>query len=60
MIQKTEEWKVIKLSRKEETSIQNENRLRILSNSIKYNNIHIIVIPEEEEREKGAKIYLKK
>ena len=33
--------------------MQNENRLRELSDSIKHNNIHIIGILEEE-REKGA------
>ena len=31
--------------------MQNENRLRELSNSIKCNNISIVGIPEEEERE---------
>ena len=35
--------------------MQNENRLRELSDSIKCNNIHIIGVPEEEEeREKEA------
>ena len=34
--------------------MQNENRLREVSDSIKHNNICIIGIPEEEEREKGA------
>ena len=33
--------------------MQNENRLRELTNSIKYNNIRIIGIPDEEERERG-------
>ena len=37
-----------------EKSIQSENKLRKLSNSIKYNNIHTIVITEEE-RENGTK-----
>ena len=31
-----------------------EGRIRELSDAIKRNNIHIIGIPEEEEREKGA------
>ena len=33
--------------------LHNENRLRELSDSIKHNNIHIIGILEEEEKEKG-------
>jgi len=37
-----------------EKNNQNENRLRELSESIKHNDIHIIGIPEEEEREKGV------
>ena len=41
--------------------MQHENRLRKLSDSNKHNTIHIIGLPEEEEeRENGAKIYLKK
>ena len=31
-----------------------EGRIRELSDEIKWNNIHIIGVPEEEEREKGA------
>lgn len=34
--------------------LDHESRLRELSNSIKRNNIHIIRVPEDEEREKGA------
>ena len=34
--------------------MQNENRLRELSDCSKCNNIHIIAVPEEEEREKGT------
>ena len=38
-----------------------EGRIRELSDSMKHNNIHIIGIPEEEERErKGLKVYLNK
>jgi len=35
--------------------LDHECRLRELSDSIKRNNIHIIGVPEDEEREKGAK-----
>ena len=31
-----------------------EGRIRELTGAIKWNNMHIIVIPEEEERQKGA------
>ena len=31
-----------------------EGKIRELSDAIKWNNIHIIGIPEEQEREKGA------
>lgn len=34
--------------------IKNENRLRELGDIIKINTIHIIGIPDEEWREKGA------
>ena len=40
--------------------IRNENKLRELSDSIRYNYIHMIGVQEEEEREKGQKICLKK
>ena len=39
---------------KREKNIQNENRLRELNDLFKCSNIHIIGVPEEEEREKGA------
>ena len=32
-----------------------EGRIRELSDAIKWNNIHIIGIPEEEERERGRR-----
>ena len=38
---------------KTERIMQNENRFRELSDSIKHNNTHIIGVPEEG-REKGA------
>ena len=34
---------------------RNEDSLRDLWNNIKHNNIHIIGVPEGEEREKGPK-----
>ena len=45
---------------REKRIMQNENRLRKHNGSIKCNNIHIIGVPEEEEREIEKKIYLKK
>ena len=39
---------------KEKRIIKNENGLRELSNIIKCNNIHVTMIPEGEEREKGT------
>ena len=41
--------------RKREIKIlDHECRLRELSNSLKCNNIHIMKVPEDEKREKGA------
>ena len=40
--------------------MQNKNRLRELSDSIKHNNIHIIGVPEKKREKTGKKIYLKK
>ena len=37
-----------------------EGKIRELSDALKRNNLHIIGIPEEEERGKGAEGYLKK
>ena len=45
---------------RERQIMQHENRLRKLSDSTKCINIHTIGMPEEEERERGKKIYLKK
>ena len=46
--------------KKRETKIKEiKGRIRELSDAIKRNNIHIIGIPEEEER-KGLKVYLNK
>ena len=43
------------LEKKRDKKIQEcEGRIRELSDAMKRNNIHIIGIPEEEEREKGA------
>ena len=48
-------WKNSNLRKRETKKIQEyEGRIRELSDVIKRNNIHIIGIPEEEEREKGA------
>ena len=41
---------------KRERIMQNKNRLRDLSGSIRHNSIHIMRVPEEEEREEGAEI----
>ena len=46
--------------RDKKITLYNENRLRELSNSIKYNNICILWIPEGKERKKGAEVYLNK
>ena len=40
---------------KEKRMKRNEDSLRSLWDNIKHNNIHIIGVPEEEEREKGPK-----
>ena len=40
-------------TREEKRVKRNEDRLRDLWNNIKHNNIHIIRVPEGEEREKG-------
>ena len=40
--------------KREKRIMQNENRPKELNDSIRSNNIHIIGVPEEEEREKGA------
>ena len=39
--------------------MQNENRLKELSDSIKHSNIRITGNPEEERREKGEEILFK-
>ena len=45
---------------KKEQIMEHKNRLRELRDSIKHNNIHIIGVPEDEERENGQKVYLRK
>ena len=44
---------------KEKQFLKNESNLRDLWDNIKHSNIHIIGIPDGEER-KGSKLYLKK
>ena len=46
--------------KRERRIMDHKNRLRELSDSIKHNDIHIIGVPEEEQREKGTEIYLRK
>ena len=47
--------------RKREKKIQEcEGRIRQLSDAIKQNNPRIIGVPEDEQREKGLKVYLSK
>ena len=49
------EQKSLKLNRKKEKRIKtNEDSLRDLCDNIKHTNIHIIGVPEGEERQKGA------
>ena len=46
---------------KRETTLKtNEESLRGLWDNVKYTNIHIIGVPEGEEREKGQKKYSKR
>ena len=47
----------MKLNKREKIIMQNENKLRKLSDSIKHNNIHIGV-PEEEEERKGGRTFI--
>ena len=39
---------------------KNEDSLRDLWDNIKCTNIHIVVVPDREEREKGLRKYLKR
>ena len=48
---KIEQWKPLKMNRKK--NFKNEDSLRNLSDNIKHN-IHMIGVPEREEREKAA------
>ena len=50
---------MMKLKKRERKLLDHEERVRELSDSIKWNNIYIIGVPEEQEQEKGAG-YLKK
>ena len=45
---------------REKIIMQNENRLKEISDSIKHNNICIIGIPEEKREKSGQKMQLKK
>ena len=48
-------WKKRKLRKREIKKIQEyEGKIRELGDALKRNNLHIIGIPEEEERGKGA------
>ena len=44
--------------KKDKQILDHKKRIRELSDSMKCNNIHIIGVPEEEEREKGAEVVL--
>ena len=47
--------------KKRDNKIQEyEGKIRELSDAVNRNNLRIIGIPEEEERRKGAEVYLKK
>lgn len=50
---KIEQWKALKMNRKK--NLKNEDSLRNLSDNIKHN-IHIIWVPEREEKEKATEI----
>ena len=53
----------MKLHNRERKILEQESRLRELSDSIKHNNIPVIGVPEEEEEESGKggqKVYLRK
>ena len=49
---KTKQWKSLPLDRKKRMK-RNVYSLRDLWDNVKYTNIHIIGVPEGEEREKG-------
>ena len=49
----------MKLNKREKRMMQYKNRLKEISDSIQCNNIHIIVVMEEE-REKGSENLLQK
>ena len=53
---KTEEWKSHLISRRK-IRIKRQNSLRDLWDNIKYANIRIIVVTDEEERERPEKIF---
>ena len=53
-------WKKETEKKRDKKIQEYEGRIRELSDAIKRNNIHIIGIPEEEEREKGTEGVLEK
>ena len=53
-IQKTKLWRIMKQKERETKSREHDTRLRELSDLLKRNNIQIIEVPEDEEREKGV------
>ena len=60
MTWRTEWWKSLPASRIQKKRMKrNEDSLRNLWNNIKCTNIHIIGVPEGEEREYGAKNIVK-
>ena len=63
-ITEAEEWiselenRMVEITASEQNIEKNEDSLRDLWDNIKHTNIHIIGIPEEEEREKRPEKYL--
>ena len=53
MIEKIKLWKIRKLKRRGKQR-DHEGRLSELNDLLKYNIVHIMEVPDDEEREKGA------
>ena len=47
-------WRIIKQKKREIKAKEHDLRIREISDSLRRNNIRIIGVPEEEEREKGV------